>query len=784
MSFTILIATRLLMSAAQAPDGPAPIEPVTFAVPARLPDRAEILPPSHIRLGGWLGARIDANARNRLLEVDTEPLLAGYRKRPGAHPWIGEHVGKWLHAATLAWAYTGDPKLKAKLDLVAADLIACQEPDGYLGTYLPEQRFGLDRGSDWDVWSHKYNLIGLLTYYQYTGHQASLAACRKMADLLIATFPGKKSILAAGTHVGMAATSVLEPIVLLYRFTGEPRYLKFAYYIVKSWDEPGGPAILASLRAGKGVNRTANGKAYEMLSNLVGVCELARATGERGLLDPVQAAWKDIVTNRLYLTGSASAGEHFQDDHVLPGQVGAHIGETCVTTTWIQLNLQLLRLTGESKYGEELVRSLYNHLAAAQHPRGDDWCYYTALEGKKPYDSGINCCHSSGPRGMALAVQAAYLRGNSDLGPDSLIVDTLETSRAELDLGGGRVTVSQESKFPRSGESLLTLHMARPATFGLLVRVPKWAKVPPLVSEFKITINDGPSFSAGTSSGYAAVAPRGQLREWKDGDRIKLTYRLAARLVLGHFGDTGRAALAWGPFILAYDASMNPGLPSASTLGLLSDNPPFSLEPGPGLKFRARVVGRKTDDPKSAVFVPFADAGASGGAYRVWLRAPGIEPAKDLSLLAGGEEGRSRLGNQNGSIVDGDPGSFVVTYDGSPAREDWYAVTLPDPARIGRVVFAHGRNFHDGGWFIASNGKPRVQVQRTKGGRWETVGELASYPATTATDPAGIQRGQSFELRLDRPVSAVAVRVIGTPSRGDNSNQAFSSCGELQAFAE
>ena len=40
-----------------------------------------------------------------------------------------------------------------------------------------------------------------------------------MGDLLIATFPGKKSILAAGTHVGMAATSVLEPIVLLYRLT-------------------------------------------------------------------------------------------------------------------------------------------------------------------------------------------------------------------------------------------------------------------------------------------------------------------------------------------------------------------------------------------------------------------------------------------------------------------------------------------------------------------------------------------------------------------------------------
>ena len=282
--------------------------------PRRLPDVAEALPPSAVHLDGWLGHRVEINAKNRLLAVDTEPLLAGFRKKPGVHPWIGEHVGKWMHAATLAWAYTGDPALREKLDRVAADLIHSQEPDGYLGTYAPEQRFGLFEGADWDVWSHKYNLLGLLTYYQYTGNEAALAACRKMGDLLIATFPAKKSILAAGTHLGMAATSVLEPIVLLYRATGDERYLQFARYIVKSWDEPNGPKIIATLLTEKQVNKTANGKAYEMLSNLVGLCELARATGDRALLDPVLNAWQDIVDKRLYLTGSASAGERFQAD--------------------------------------------------------------------------------------------------------------------------------------------------------------------------------------------------------------------------------------------------------------------------------------------------------------------------------------------------------------------------------------------------------------------------------------------------------------------------------------
>ncbi|MGA2254389.1 MAG: beta-L-arabinofuranosidase domain-containing protein, partial [Thermoguttaceae bacterium] len=426
------------------------VEPAPPKAAAVLADADNLLSPSAVHIDGWLGPRIDANESKRLLVVDTGPLLAGYHKKPGSHPWIGEHVGKWMHAATLAWAYSGDQRLRKKLDRIAAELIQCQEPDGYLGTYVPAQRFGQFPDADWDVWSHKYNLIGLMTYYQYTGDKAALDACRKMADLLITTFPAKKSILAAGTHMGMAATSVLEPIVLLYRATGDQRYLQFARYIVKSWNEPNGPRIVDSLLTVKRVDKTANGKAYEMLSNIVGLCELARATGDRKLLQAAKNAWQDIVDNRLYVTGSASSFEVFHKDHELPNSANNNICETCVTTTWIQLNLQLLRITGEAKYGDELERSFYNHLAAAQHPRGDDWCYYTALEGRKPYDKGITCCHSSGPRGMALAPQAAYLRGRGADG-DVLVVSTLETSRATLELGGQKVMVEQKSDFPRGG---------------------------------------------------------------------------------------------------------------------------------------------------------------------------------------------------------------------------------------------------------------------------------------------------------------------------------------------
>lgn len=764
----LAVLTLATLSLRGEPPAAAPA-PLPFRVSARLANTAELLAPSAIRIDGWLGHRIARNEKNRLLAVDTEPLLAGYKQKPGTHPWIGEHVGKWLHAATLAWANTGDPALRAKLERVATELVAAQEPDGYLGTYLPDQRFGLFQGADWDVWSHKYCLIGLLTYYQYTGSVDALNAARKAADLLIATFPAKKSILEAGTHVGMAATSVLEPVVLLYRLTGEERYLAFAHYIVKSWDEPKGPGILQTLLKEKQVNKVANGKAYEMLSNIVGLCDLARATGDQSLIEASLIAWQDIVDHRLYLTGSTSEHEHFIADDNLPNGVAAHLGETCVTTTWIQLNLSLLQLTGEARFGNELERSFYNHLAAAQNPRGDDWCYYTALEGQKRYDAEITCCHSSGPRGMALAPLAAYLRMSAN-GQDTLLVSTFETSRATVALGGQEVTIEQQSGFPRTGESALTLRLAKPATFAIKVRVPAWA------APLKIA-------GAIEQAGWAVLPARA----WKDGDRIPIQFNLTARLVSGKHTNAGRVAMAWGPFVLAYEQKANPALPAAHLLGLAGTTVPAAPQGTEPLSFEVPLIARSNAQIRPAKFLTFADAGTERGFFRVWLRGPGVGSLPDESLLLSGVESRSRSGSTSGSIIDENVESLATTADGQRADEDWFAVTQPKPVTARRIVFIHGKNSHDGGWFDTSAGKPRVQVQRAPGGAWETIGEFTDYPATTAASGDSRQLtwdDNRFTLKLATPTAFAAIRVIGKPASGDNPSQAFASCAELQAFVQ
>ena len=120
---------------------------------------------------GYLGKRFTQNLEQRLLKVDEFGLIGSYLNRPGIHPWAGEHIGKYLETATNVWKLTRNPKLKKQMDRLMYQLIHTQKEDGYLGTYTPDQYW-----TSWDVWSHKYNLHGLLAYYAATGYRPALEA--------------------------------------------------------------------------------------------------------------------------------------------------------------------------------------------------------------------------------------------------------------------------------------------------------------------------------------------------------------------------------------------------------------------------------------------------------------------------------------------------------------------------------------------------------------------------------------------------------------------------------
>ncbi|MGD0573647.1 MAG: beta-L-arabinofuranosidase domain-containing protein [Sedimentisphaerales bacterium] len=550
---------------------------------------------------GYLAERMKINNEKRLLQIDLESILSPYTHRPGAQEWAGEHVGKFLHAAALEYQNSGNPELKKRMDYAAQSLIAAQLPDGYLGTYLEKSRW-----TSWDVWSHKYNMIGLLAYYKVTGYEPALISCKKMADLLCNTFgKDKLDIIKSGTHMGMAPTSILEPMVELYRYTGERKYLDFCNYILDSWEESGGPKIISSLLETGSVFKTADSKAYEMMSNLVGLLELYRLTGNEKYLRVVQNAWLDIVSKRLYIHGTTSYDEHFQGDFDLnpvgrydSGATYCGPGEGCVTVTWIQMNWELLRLTGEQKYAQQLEGSVYNALLPAQNPNNGKVCYFLSLNGRKRYGEvthgilpDICCCASSIPRGIALIPQ--FTAGVINNSPAVLLYSS-GTYRTKSYSGDKEVDVelNVNTDFPVNGKISIDVKTSLKSKYAILLNVPAWA------DNFTAEVN-GVNYT-GKAGTFLSIE-----RDWNLEDKIQVSVDMPLKLIPDNNKGSQLVAVKRGPQILALDENINDakGLPRWGWHGRQI------------YKFSANQKGVV----KNFMMVPLADAGQSMADYSVLL---------------------------------------------------------------------------------------------------------------------------------------------------------------------
>lgn len=562
--------------------------------------------PAQNTLTGYLGDRYTENLKNRLLKVDEAGLLDGFTHRPGKHRWIGEHVGKYLEAAVNTWKITKDPALKTQMDRIANTLVATQLPDGYLGTYLPENYW-----TSWDVWSHKYNLVGLLAYYSVSGDRKFYNAAVKIGDLLCKTFgdnPGQKDIIKAGSHVGMAATSVIDPMVDLYRWTGDKKYVDFCRYIISSYDHQGGPAIINSLLKYKQVNKVANGKAYEMLSNLVGVIKLYRVTGQPELFQASKIAFDDIASKRLFVSGTTSDHEKFKDDFELQADTAAHMGEGCVTTTWIQFSMQLLGITGEMKYFNEIEKSVYNHLLAAENPSTGCVSYYTPLIGVKPYRCHITCCLSSVPRGISLIPYLNY--GHLAKMPTVFfyegadIKDTILVNNKPMPIG-----LKIQSKFPQQGAAVIAVNIPKTSTFAIQLRVPTWAKA------FKATVNG--KVYTGKPDELIKIS-----NTWKTADQIAVSFDIPVNVLPGGKSYPNDIAIKRGPQVLALDASLNKASDNTYTI---SKSPVLSQGKLPsdwiGKQVYQLPVTSKKGAKSQLTLVPYADASQTGGSSTVWIPA-------------------------------------------------------------------------------------------------------------------------------------------------------------------
>ncbi|HKK63996.1 MAG TPA: beta-L-arabinofuranosidase domain-containing protein [Bacteroidales bacterium] len=523
---------------------------------------------------GLLGERGNLWRNNRMWDIaESGYLIGGFENRPGVHPWQGEHLGKWLHAATLAYNITGDEHLKDKMDEMVERLLATQLEDGYLGTYashytfmaVPENHMAAEvaddiqpdvqpnvnpaisdyaSGGGWDTWTIRYNIYGLLTYHKYFPSKEVLEACKKMGDLLIRIYgEGKYDLSKYGTRQGISSTTLLESIVMLYEATLEKKYLDFAERIVEVSEENPKLRLMGRMLEKGSVVYPGDGKGYQLMANLLGYLRLYRSTGDERYLQTALHGWHEIYEKHLLTTGgpwtrkmpyngNKECFAHQEAFH--PSKV---VVEGCCDATWVQLGIHLFELTGDAKYFNEAEVTLMNTVYGHQLDDGIEWCYYTKPnESNPPFNINYHCCASSQPRGMQM--YSSYLAGEMN---NSLIINTLFPSviQSGNQFGGGEIKI--EGNFPLKSSATILLETETGKDFTLEYRLPANTTLA------SVLVNGSKVSAATNERGFVELN-----RKWEMGDivEVDLDFQLKAHLQDGEDGKRW-VAFTYGPLALA-----------------------------------------------------------------------------------------------------------------------------------------------------------------------------------------------------------------------------------------
>jgi hypothetical protein len=542
-------------------------------------------------LDGPLKAQFDT-MRAYYYAIPDDDMLKGFRARAGQRArgndlggwYSGEPArrfwwsngdtfnafGQWLSGMARMSKATGDAEMRSKAIFLMGEWASTIEPDGW---------FFYSRRPWQPHYIYDKQVGGLVDMAVYAGRKDALVHLSKITDWAVENLDRSRKVDSDTEWYTLS-----ENLYRAYQVTGDEKYRRFAelWRFEDYWNAFSGAAPTEVKRHGH--------HAYSHV-NTMSSCAMAHVvTGEKKYLDAILAEYDWLQQTQCY----ASGGYGPEEELVAEGELGGWLEKTafsfettCGAWGGFKLARYLLMLTGDARYGDWIEKLLYNGSLAAlpMGPKGATFYYsdYRLGGGRKFYhpDGNWPCCSGTYPQVLADYHNVVYFRD-----ANGLAVNLFAPSRAAWNQAGTLVTVEQETAFPESDTTTLTVRPGRAASFDVKFRVPAWTR------HVEVAVNGKPFApqSAAEPGTWAVLR-----RSWSAGDRV--TIRLPMRLALAPIDaqHPKRAAVTFGPLVLVRDATPRLALQGGPTEWMVGR---------PGLEFAA-------PGQPEGLFMPFYKVGAN-----------------------------------------------------------------------------------------------------------------------------------------------------------------------------
>jgi DUF1680 family protein len=460
-------------------------------------------------------------------------------------------VYKVLEGIAYTLADRRDPDLEKRADTIIDQIAAAQQPDGYLNTYYtlvePQNRWrNIAHGHE--LYCAGHLIEAAVAYHQATGKRKLLDVAGRFADHIGRVFgPGKRIEVCGHEEVELA-------LVKLYRATGEERYLKQAEFFLDMRGRGDKRKLFGEYAQDhKPVRqqREVAGHAVRAMYLYAAMADVAGLTGDQGLLRALESIWHDVVDRKMYVTGGIGPSAHnegFTVPYDLPNDTA--YAETCAAIGMALWNHRLFLMSGDGKYADVLEREVYNGLLSGVSLTGDRFFYVNPLGSKGNHHRvpwfDCSCCPTNLVRYIPGMGERVYARRGNRLWTVLYMGST-----ATVALEGGRVELTQKTRYPWDGRVDITLRPEKRFAFEVNLRIPGWCR-----SGASVRVN-GEKQDARPADGYVRLA-----RTWRAGDVIRLDLPMPVERVYAHpkvKADVGRVALQRGPVVYCLEGVDNGG---------------------------------------------------------------------------------------------------------------------------------------------------------------------------------------------------------------------------------
>jgi len=482
--------------------------------------------------------------------MDNYRRLVGKSKEPQKGPvYSDSDIYKWIEASGFALQSGDIPKLHSLTASMIKEVVAVQEPSGYLNTYYIEDKVSQRMLTHSQEVGHElYNLghmiQGGIAYYRATGDSTLMDAGAKMVDeFLLPDFgrgPDKKPIVSGHPEIEMS-------LIELYRTTGNKKYVELAGYILQG-DARMGIERRHTIYMYSGTPFTQRtrleGHAVRAMYACCGATDYYMETGDRTYWRMLNHLWEDLSQHQMYITGGVgarAAGEAFGEPYELPNAQG--YGESCAAIGNMMWNWRMLAASGEAKHADVIERALYNGINSGMSLDGALYCYRNPLAFDP--DSGetirnpwydTTCCPPNLER--TLASLPGYFYSTSG---DGVYVHLYDNSLLDWHLENGTaLKIRQKTNYPWDGATEIVLTPAQPTEFTFFVRIPGWS------DNAKVSVN-GKSIAGAVAGQYLPIR-----RKWSAGDAVTLQFNMAPQILEANAQVTenyGRVAVQRGPLV-------------------------------------------------------------------------------------------------------------------------------------------------------------------------------------------------------------------------------------------